>query len=524
MSDVSQVDRWIRVIPLELVPPSLQDNTADVDRLQSRIRKALKTEKIALDLSLIRRVPQVLRENRYRVNALLYEKEQGTWHLMDLYPQAEDAILGAAVDLGTTTVVVRLLDLLTGETRSEVSFSNPQIPLGPDILTRIHHAAQPEGLAELRQSVLDRLNRELGRLAEGEGVGANRIAALTLAGNTTMSHFFLGLDPCWICREPYIPVINTPDLFTAKDLGLNIHPEAPVLVLPNVGSYFGGDLIAGILVSGIHREESLSILVDVGTNAEVVLGNRDWLVGCAGAAGPALEGGVANIGMTASPGAIDRAILDPETGDLRIRTIGNERAVGICGSGLIDLVAQLFLSGRIDARGKFAPDRCGDRLRQADGMSHFVVVPEGDSGTGKDLTLGQADLDALVRSKAAMHTILTTVTRMVHVSMAEIRHFYTAGTFGLHIDPRSAIVLGMLPDLPLETYKPLGNTSLAGATQVLLSSAARQEIREIRNRIMYVELNVNQEFMNLFNGARFIPHTDRALFPSVRDWSDGELE
>jgi uncharacterized 2Fe-2S/4Fe-4S cluster protein (DUF4445 family) len=339
-----------------------------------------------------------------------------------------------------------------------------------------------------------------------------------------MSHLFLGCDPYWICREPYIPVINTPDLMAAKDLGLAIHPEAPVLVLPNVGSYFGGDLIAGILISGIHREEALSVLVDVGTNAEVVLGNRDWLVGCAGAAGPALEGGVANIGMRASPGAIDRAILDPVSGEVRIHTIGNEPARGICGSGLIDLVAQLFLSGRIDARGKFVADQCGDRLKRADGMTQFVVVPAADSGTGEDLALTQADLDSLVRSKAAMYTILSTVCRMVNVSMREIRNFFTAGTFGLHIDPRSAITLGMLPDLPLESYKPLGNTSLAGACQVLLSSAARKEIGGIRNRVTYVELNVNQEFMSLFNGARFIPHTDRALFPSVKEWRDGVLE
>ncbi|MEW6664026.1 MAG: ASKHA domain-containing protein [Thermodesulfobacteriota bacterium] len=516
MTATGHENGWIRQIPLELVPPSIQDNTADADRLLAAIRKALKTERVSAGIALIRRIPAVLRDCRYRVRALVWEKEPGAWHLMDLYaPEERGAFFGAAVDLGTTTLVVRLVDLLSGETMREVSFANPQIPMGPDILTRIHHAAQPEGLAALRNAVLDGVNRELGRLAESEGVEAAQIAGVSLAGNTTMSHLFLGLDPYWICREPYIPVINAPDPFTAADLGLKIHPEAPVLVLPSVGSYFGGDLIAGILASGIYREESLSILVDVGTNAEVVLGNRDWLVGCAGAAGPALEGGVANIGMTASPGVIDRVSMDPASGDLRIRTIDNRPPVGICGSGLIDLVAHLFLSGRIDARGKFVAERCGDRLTGAEGMRQFVVVPKGGSGTGDDLTLGQSDLDALVRSKAAMYTILTTVTRMVNVSMKEIRNFYTAGTFGLHIDPRSAIVLGMLPDLPIETYKPLGNTSLAGATQVLLSSSARKQIREIRNRVTYVELNVNQEFMNLFNGARFIPHTDRTLFPSV---------
>lgn len=516
---------WIRKISLELVPPSLKDNRADVDRLLAGLMNALNAGEVTLDLSLVRRVPRLLRECEYRVKAVLFEEGGDTWHLMALFPESDgEAFLGAAVDLGTTTVVVRLLDLVTGESRGEASFPNPQIPLGADILTRIQHAARPQGLAELRQVVLDGLNLELRRLAQGAGVEAGRIAGMSLAGNTTMSHLFLGCDPYWICREPYIPVINTPDLIAAKDLGLAIHPEAPVLVLPNVGSYFGGDLIAGILISGIHREEAVSVLVDVGTNAEVVLGNRDWLVGCAGAAGPALEGGVANIGMRASPGAIDRATLDPASGEVRIHTIGNEPARGICGSGMIDLVAQLFLSGRIDARGKFVADRCGGRLKRVEGMTHLVVVPAADSGTGEDLALTQADLDSLVRSKAAMYTILTTACRMVNVSMREIGNFFTAGTFGLHIDPRSAIILGMLPDLPLESYKPLGNTSLAGACQVLLSSAARKEIGGIRNRVTYVELNVNQEFMSLFNGARFIPHTDRSLFPSVKGWSVGVLE
>ncbi|MBN1104714.1 MAG: DUF4445 domain-containing protein, partial [Deltaproteobacteria bacterium] len=393
MDGFSRDKGWIRVLRVKVDGPGLKDNTADTDRLIREIRKSLDAETVTLDLVLIRRIPFVLRENAYHVEALLYEKGGGVWHLMDLYPtDCENAYLGAAVDLGTTTVVVRLLDLLTGEQKAEASFSNPQIPLGADILTRIHHASSPEGLAELRQSVLESLNRELGLMTEGAGVDNTSIVGVALAGNTTMSHFFLGLDPHWICREPYIPVINTPDLFPAKELGLNIHPEAPVLVLPNVGSYFGGDLIAGILASGMHREEALSLLVDVGTNAEVVLGNRDWLVGCAGAAGPALEGGVASIGMAAAAGAIDRVNLDPDSGELRIRTIGNQPAVGICGSGLIDLVARLFLSGRIDARGKFVPGRCGDRLRQAEGMSQFVVVSAEDSGTGKDLSLRQTDL------------------------------------------------------------------------------------------------------------------------------------
>jgi uncharacterized 2Fe-2S/4Fe-4S cluster protein (DUF4445 family) len=298
-------------------------------------------------------------------------------------------------------------------------------------------------------------------------------------------------------------------------MGLKINQRGAVFVFPNAGSYFGGDLIAGILASGMNHREEASILVDVGTNAEVVIGNRDWLVACAGAAGPALEGGVASMGMMAGPGVIEKVAIDPGTKEFRVRTIDNLPAVGICGSGMIDLAAQLYLAGMIDLRGKYVPERCGGRIREIDDMQHLVVVFSKESGTGDDLTLSQAEVDALMRSKAAMHTILTTMIRMVHVEWRDFRRFYVAGTFGSYIDPRSAIVLGMLPDLPLDTYEALGNTSLEGATMALLSLGKREEAEEIRNRITYVEMNVNQEFMNEFSAAKFIPHTDRALFPSV---------
>jgi uncharacterized 2Fe-2S/4Fe-4S cluster protein (DUF4445 family) len=342
------------------------------------------------------------------------------------------------------------------------------------------------------------------------------IAGMALAGNTTMTHLFLGLDPYWLCREPYIPALNSPPIIKAHELALDILPGAPVLVFPNVGSYFGGDLIAGILASGMNQQEEVSLLVDVGTNAEVVIGNSDWLMACAGAAGPALEGGVANMGMMAGPGVIDKVSIDPDTHEFHTRTIAYQDPIGICGSGLIDLVAHLFLSGMIDMRGKFVRRTCGDLLREKGGITELVVVGPEKSGTGKPLTLAQTDIDGLVRSKAAMFTILTTITNTVGIPLSKIRHFFIAGTFGSYIDPRSAITIGMIPDLPLETYVPLGNTSLQGATQGLLSAEARKNIFLIRDQITYLELNVNQEFMNFFSAAKFIPHTDKSIFPSVR--------
>jgi uncharacterized 2Fe-2S/4Fe-4S cluster protein (DUF4445 family) len=251
----------------------------------------------------------------------------------------------------------------------------------------------------------------------------------------------------------------------------------------------------------------------------VVIGNSEWLMACAGAAGPALEGGVASIGMMAGPGVIDKVVIDPHTAAFEIRTIENLPPIGICGSGLIDLVAQLFLAGMVDLRGKFVPRKCGEILADMDGIKHLVVVPSQESGRGEDLTLSQPDIDSLMRSKAAMYTILTTMSNALNIRFNELARFYMAGTFGTFIDPRSAITIGMIPDLPLETYVPLGNSSLEGANMALLSAHAKEEAFRIRDRITYLELNVNQEFMNQFSAAKFIPHTDRSLFPSVRQES-----
>jgi len=507
---------WIRRVRARMEPPTLRDNRADVDRFLKGIAQGLGTREVCLDLPTIRRLPRLLREEGYDVQAVLY-KGAREWHLIDLLPSpGEGSVLGLAMDLGTSTVVLRLLDLLNQEIIGETSFLNPQVEVGPDILMRIHAASEKGGLKKLQGLLMESLNREIAEMFRAQGIPSSRAMGMCVAGNTTMTHLFLGLEPYWLCREPYIPVINRTDPVRAGELGLSIHPNAPVLVCPNVGSYFGGDLMAGILAAGMHLREELSLFVDVGTNAEVVLGNRDWLMGCAGAAGPALEGGVAKMGMMAAPGAIDRVAIDGKTGELQIKTIGNAPPVGICGSGLIDLVAHLFQTGRIDLRGKFVKDRCGGLLKEIDGMAHFVVVPSQAAEKGKDLTLSQADIDSLLRSKAAMYTILTTITEMVNVRLGDISRFYIGGTFGSYIDPRSAITIGMLPDLPLTAYRALGNTSLEGASRVLVSADARDDMDRIREKVTYIELNVNQRFMNLFSAAKFIPHTDRALFPSVR--------
>ena len=521
---------WIRWLQPKLTPPSLSDNTADADRLIKGTEKGVGNGICCSgSFSPENGFPPLLRKTAMQ-SVWHVLKNRGVWKIIDVFGlDAPRKIYGIALDLGSTTLVLQLINLINGSILDEVSFHNPQIRIGSDILTRIHYATGKGGLAELQEMVIQQINHAIDQITEKHAIKKEWIVAMSVAGNTTMTHFFLGLDPYGICREPYIPVANRPDLIPAAELGLAVNLAAPILIFPNVGSYFGGDLIAGILSSGITHQEEICFLVDVGTNAEVVIGNKDWLMACAGAAGPALEGGVADMGMMAGPDVIDKVKIDPRTGEFQISTIqgGIERnsdqprkPVGICGSGLIDLAAQLFLAGMIDLRGKFEPEECGNRLIDLDGTKHLIVIPAEESGTGEPLTLSQPDLDGLVRSKAAMYTILTTIANTVNIPLNEIGRFYVAGTFGSYIDPISAITIGMIPDLPLDVYTSLGNTSLKGAAMALLNKEERDEIYRIRDQITYLELNVNQEFMNLFSAAKFIPHTDRSLFPSVRRWAD----
>jgi len=507
---------WIQTVLLS--PPNLDDNTADADRLVSALKTCLETDAIDVDMDLLRKLPALLRKWSYQVRGIVF-RDRHRWLLTGITAAADNSpATGLAVDLGTTRVVLRLVDLASGCALAESGFDNPQDAVGPDILARIHYSQENGGLEKLNELIVDGLNRAVTDLCSTAKIDPQDIYALAVAGNTTMTHLFLGLDPRWIIREPYIPAVNKPPLVKAAALGLRVNPLARVLVFPNVGSYFGGDLIAGIFSSEMYKHEETALLVDVGTNAEVVLGNRNWLIACAGAAGPALEGGVTRMGMTAGPGVIDRIAIDPQTRDFDIHAIAEQPPRGICGSGLIDLAAQLYLAGMIDIRGKFRPSDCGGRLKDIDGLAHLVLVSAGQSGSGGELTISQADVDSLIRSKAAMFTILETITLSVGVNLSELKRFYVAGTFGAFIDPRSAVAIGMLPDLPLETYKPLGNSSLAGAALALTMPDSLAEIDRIHDRITYLELNVNQEFMNRFSAAKFLPHTNQALFPSVKAW------
>ncbi len=500
----------VEILEIELPSPSLQDQRADERRLREALEEKLGVSP-RLPLSVLARLPTVLREGGFRVEVVLGLTERGP-EVLEVFPPGErKPVYGLGIDLGSTSIALYLVDFRERKVLKEHSFKNPQIPYGEDILTRLHYAERPGGLEELQERTLEGLREEITRLVGSESL--RHLYYYALCGNTTMTHFFLGLPCRWLYREPYIPAVNWVEVLKVRELGLPGHPEALLFVFPSVGSYFGGDLIAGLLRAGIHREEGIHLFVDVGTNAEIVLGNREFLLACAGAAGPALEGGVLSCGMQAREGAIERVRI--RNGRMELGVIGKTRPVGICGSGAIDLLAELFLTGLVNPQGIFQRERWPERFREIRGELAFVLVEEKESATGKPVYVTQGEIKNLIRSKGAMYTILTVVCESVGVRFEDIERFWVAGSFGNFIDPEKAITIGMLPDLPREKFVPLGNAAGDGTVRFLLEGSL-EEIREIMAKMTYLEMNVENRFMQLLTGALFLPHTNLELFPSVK--------
>lgn len=499
---------------LKLVPPSSEDPAADLDRVIRALSEVCPQE-FDVPLSVAAKIPSVLRQSGFEITVTASFSD--TPRIIDVEPgDTSGRLFGLAIDLGTTNVVGVLLDLDKGKPVGELSEVNPQIAHGEDILNRIHFCLKNGNLEELQRQAVGCINSIARRLAVAAGIGAQEIGCVSVSGNTTMAHLFLGLDPFNICRAPYVPAANHFDFYRAVDIGLEVNPEGAVYVLPNVGSYVGGDVLAGVLVSGMHERPEVSLMVDVGTNAEIVIGNRDWLLVCAGAAGPALEGGVVKFGMRAMPGAIERIKINAVTMLPEYSVMGGQgvKPKGMCGSALIDLLAELFLKGLIDGSGKFV-EPLPPGVREMNGLREYVVAPAADADGGEDIVFTEADIDNLVRTKAAMYTALNVVTRELGISFHNLAEFNIAGTFGAYIAADKAVAIGMVPDIELSKYRLLGNSSLKGACKALLSREAINEIERIASMITYKELNVSTDFMSEFRAAMFLPHTDASLFPSV---------
>jgi len=424
---------------------------------------------------------------------------------------------GLAVDVGTTSVVAYLVQLRSGKVVDSASAYNAQIACGDDVISRIVYSQRGHGLARLQQMVVGTISELIEELVEHTAIRSGDIHELTVAGNTVMIHLLLGLDPKYLREEPYIPTITGLPALSAAQLGLKTNPLACVSVAPAVGSYVGGDVVAGVLSSGMSASDKLTLFMDVGTNGEIVLGNRDWLICCACSAGPAFEGAGVTCGMRATAGAIEDIWIDGSTFEPTFRTVDNAAPQGLCGSGMIDLLAELFVTGALLKGGRFARDLDTLRLRETERGFEYVVAWAPETDVAHDIVLTEADVEALLRAKAAMYAGVSVLCKSVGVDVAAVEQFLIGGAFGQFINIEKAVQIGLLPDLPIERFRFLGNTSALGAYIALLSVDARRRQTEIAARMTYLELSADNSFMEEYTSALFLPHTDIDAFPSVRD-------
>ncbi len=512
----------IRSFFMEIEPPSLADNTTDFERLQRELARQHGIRGLVADLPVTKKLSRTLRDADWRVTAVL---DMGTWASPDGPPRLIDLRSGdrtasswaVAVDIGTTSNVVYLVNLLTSEVVDTAAEYNGQISCGEDIISRIIYATKQEGgLDHLQRLVVQTVNGRIDELAERNGIDPAEIDKMTVAGNPTMIHLFLGLWPESIRLEPYVPTINHPLPVKAHELGLHINPEATVDCLPGVGAYVGADTTAGVLSSLMYQTEQLTLFIDVGTNGEIVLGNFDWLLSCACSAGPAFEGAGVHSGMRATIGAIEEVWINTKTYEPTCRVIGDVPPRGICGSGMISLLAEMFITGVIDKGGKVNQSLDTPRVRVGEHGPEYVVAWAGETRRKReDVVITEVDITNLIRAKAAFYAGFSVLTRSVGLQLAEVEQVLIGGAFGQYINVEKAIQIGLLPDMPWERFKYLGNTSALGAYTALLCPDMRQEVVDIASKMTYLELSADNTFMDEFIKALFLPHTDLASFPSV---------
>jgi uncharacterized 2Fe-2S/4Fe-4S cluster protein (DUF4445 family) len=503
---------------LSLSPPSLDDPSPDLTRLLWGIEKAggAKESDIYAPLEVIRRIPRVLRESGWKVTATVV-LVPGGYRLIDIEKGDTTAsCYGAAVDLGTTTIVVYIRNLIDGSIAGVASNYNRQISCGEDILSRVTFARKG-GLKKLQSLAAESINIALTEAANNAGIDRDDIYEVVVAGNTIMTHILMEIDPAYMIEEPYVPVVRRYLTAAATRAGLDVGENSGLFIFPAVSDFIGGDIIADILASGMAESEEISLLIDIGTNFEVVLGNRDWMFACAGAAGPALEGGEVLFGMRANAGAIEQISLDLETFTPAYRTIQHAKPKGLCGSGLIDLLAELLRACIIDRTGRINTAIDHERIRAGRQVPEFVVAWKEETGIGKDIVITENDIKALIMSKASILAACRTLMNQAGITRDEISHIYFSGAFGNFISKENAIVIGLIPEVPVERITPIGNGAIEGANLALLNRRKKKFLDEIARKIAYIELNAEPSFMDEYTGSCFLPHTDLSLFPLVED-------
>ncbi len=488
---------------LELPPPSLTDTASDLERLYREIRKRSDIPIMQTGLTNIKRLGRLFRESDWKVTVLL-GKRNGTVEIVSVEPgDTSERNYGIALDIGTTTVSGQLVNLNTKEVLGTKVTHNKQASFGDDVITRIIYAAEGAGLEKLHHAVIDNINAIIKELVKEHNINLNDVNGVMCAGNTTMAHLLLRVDPKFIRREPYVPTANFVPVIRSAEAGIKVNSRGLLSCVPGISTYVGGDITAGVLACGLNRAEKLTMLIDVGTNGEIVLGNSEWMVSCAASAGPAFEGSGVKCGMRATAGAIQRVEISQQ-GEVKVATIAGAKPRGICGSGYIDCLAELMRKGIIGRNGKFTQGQ------------EFVLVAQKDADVDYDIVISEADIENLKRSKGAIYAAGTMLLKKFNLNFNDIQQFFIAGGFGTYLDIDKAVTIGLLPDLERSRFSFVGNSSLIGSREILLSYEAKQEAEKIARKMTYLELSVEPAYMDEYVSALFFPHTDLKRFPSVK--------
>lgn len=504
----------IMAVVLEMAEPTLEDTMPDNERLTWALEDALDVTEVEIPHAVMIRLAETLRENQFRVCVKGCRTGSG-FRVMALAPAEDRELCAMAIDIGTTTVSAVLVDMPTGRILAKGSTGNGQIRYGADVINRIIEQGKPGGRKKLQDAIVkETLTPLLANLLRAGKRKAPQVMQLCVAANTTMNHLFVGVDTTSVRMEPYVPSFFSWKGMTAGDLHLPANPLAPVILAPNIGSYVGGDITAGVLASLIWNRDELDLFIDLGTNGEIAFGGREFLVSCACSAGPAFEGGDISCGMRATDGAIEACTIDKDTMEPTLSIVGEagQKPVGICGSGIIDIISELFRCGIINAKGLFI--REGERVvRDHHGSGRYILATAAQSATDREVSINEVDIDNFIRAKGAIFSAIDTLLKSVDMTGDCIDRVYVAGGIGSGINMKNAVNIGMFPDVELERFRYIGNSSLTGAYAIVLSKEAEEKVEEVAKNMTYMELSTHPGYMDAFVAACFLPHTDARLFP-----------
>jgi len=510
---IVRLEPAVSKVLLKLPPATLRDLRADDDRILEILQKRARV-KARLSPGIHKDLPHALREKGWTTTVSLFRKQE----VIKAEPgDTTRSLYGVAVDVGTTKVVAYLIDLRTGNIASTQSMPNPQIPFGEDLMSRISYSMKDKnGAAQLQKAIVGGVNELIAKLCKDGSIDQDEILETMVVGNTAMHHIFFGIPAEHVAAAPYAPAVRTSLSMNPGHIGLNTYPFGRVTSLPNIAGFVGADAVADLISSGLFRDEKIGMMIDIGTNTEIIAGNKHRLISCSCASGPAFEGAHIKSGMRASTGAIERVWIDPLTREVSLRTIDDAPARGICGSGIVDAVSEMFKAGILDSSGKIARSANIPGVRTGENGPEFVLVTGQKAASGRDISIGQHDIQEIQLAKAAIFTGVSILMKKLKVKCSALNRVYAAGAFGTYVDATSAISIGMYPDVPVERIRFIGNAAGSGARLCLKSVKMRDLADTLSRKVEYVELASEKNFQNEFAMAMFLPHRDLGRFPNAR--------